>query len=325
MTSSVLTIILNYRTPRLTLQSAQAAHKAMTGIEGMIVIVDNDSGDGSFEFLRDATKDLSRVRVLSSGRNGGFGAGNNFGIRAGLAGGARPGFVYLLNPDAFARPDTIRILRDYMVAHPDCGFAGSNVVGEDGAPHIASFRFPSILSELEGAAHTGAISRLLGRHGIAHPIPTKPEGVDWVSGASVMLRMDMLDRVGLFDEQFFLYFEETDLCRRARDAGWTGVAVPDAVVTHVGSASTGMGDWRRTPEYWFASRARYFLKHHGAAYLAVATLAHLAGGVLWKTRRLIERKPDRIAPHFLTDLACHTTAHLRNRSLPPPTGLNLRV
>ena len=310
MSATVLTVILNYRTAEMTLRAAETAMTAMEGIAGAITIVDNDSQDGSFEALVAATEGWPRVRVIQSGRNGGFGAGNNVGIRVGLPDGSRPDFVYLLNSDAFPEPDAIARLRDYLLENPDCGFVGSHVRGEDDVAHVTAFRFPSVWSEFEGAAHTGVISRLLARHVVPMGVPDQPTEIDWCAGASVMFPVPVLDRVGLFDEAFFLYFEETDLCHRIRDAGFRGIYLPDARVVHIGSVSTGMKEWKRQPRYWFASRSHYFRKRGGAAYLAVVTLAHLSGAAIWKLRRMLERKEERIAPYFLRDLVTETWTNL---------------
>jgi N-acetylglucosaminyl-diphospho-decaprenol L-rhamnosyltransferase len=306
MSATVLTIILNYKTGPMTLQAAEAARVAMTGVPGAITIVDNDSQDGSYEYLCQHTADWPDVRVIQSGHNGGFGAGNNVGIRAGLPDGRRPDFVYIQNSDAFPDPQTIRGLLDHMVANPTCGFAGSHVYGEDGATHPTAFRFPSILSEIEGGAHTGFVTRLLRNHRVVLDLPTEVTPVDWCAGASVMLRMDTLDQIGLFDETFFLYFEETDLCRRVWHAGWTGMYLPHIRTMHIGSVSTGMSRWKRVPRYWFDSRAHYFRKNHGTAYLAAVTLAYLTAASFWQLRRRLERKEDRIPPYFLRDLVDHT-------------------
>jgi GT2 family glycosyltransferase len=126
-----------------------------------------------------------------------------------------------------------------------------------------------------------------------------------------MFRQDALDQSGLFDETFFLYFEETDLCRRIWNAGWTGAHVPQASSMHIGSVSTGMKDWKRVPRYWFDSRAHYFRKHHGSLYLGLVTLAYVSAAWLWRLRRVIERKEERIPPHFLRDLVDHTVKVLR--------------
>lgn len=309
--ATVLTVILNWRTPAMTLQSCEAALQAMQGIAGAITIVDNDSGDGSFETIsaevvaRGWDKGAVPVRVIQSGRNGGFGAGNNVGIKAGLPGGARPDYAYILNSDAFPAPDAIRALLAHLEAHPKTGFAGSFIHGTDGAPHRTAFRFPSACGELEGAARFGPISRLLKRHIVAQPIPEVTGRVDWLAGASLMMRQDVLDQIGLFDEVFFLYYEETDLCLRAARAGWPTDYVLESRVAHIGSASTGMKTWARIPRFWLDSRRHYFTKNHGHIYAAVATLAHVAGGVLWRLRLLVQRKDRGDPPHFLRDLIVH--------------------
>lgn len=290
----------------MTLKAGAAALEAMQGIEGAITIVDNDSQDGSFEALVAGTADWPRVRVIQSGRNGGFGAGNNVGIRAGLPDGSRPDFVLILNSDAFPAPDAIAALLGHMRTHPRDGFAGSYIHGEDGAAHVTAFRFPSIASEFEGAARTGIFTRLLRRHVVAPPLPGRTGPVDWVAGACVMMRQDMLDRIGLFDETFFLYFEETDLFLRARRAGWGASYVVESRVEHIGSVSTGMKRWTRTPGYWFDSRWHYFAKNHGRIYAVLATLAHLAGGAIYQLRRLVQGKPAVDPPYFLRDLVRHT-------------------
>ncbi|GAA6181767.1 glycosyltransferase [Shimia sp. NS0008-38b] len=305
---SLLTVILNWRTPEMTLKAARAAAREMVGIDGQIVIVDNDSGDGSFETLHAAALNADwaegRVDVVQSGRNGGFGAGNNFGMRHAMA-QREFDFIYILNSDAFPDTGSIKALLDHMQAMPTCGFAGSYIHGEDDAPHLTAFRFPSVGGELEGAARIGVLSRALHTHIVPLPIPAETTRVDWLAGASMMMRRQVLEQIGLFDETFFLYFEETDLCLRAQRAGWHTDYVRNSEVTHIGSVSTGMKTWKRKPQYWFDSRLHYFRKNHGMVYAAAATLAHAIGTCLWKLRRVIGRKPQRDPAYFLWDLMSH--------------------
>lgn len=315
---TVLTVVLNWRTPDMTLRAAAAALAAMEGIEGALAIVDNGSGDGSEEKLRAGTAGWPRTRVLQSGRNGGFGAGNNHGIRAGLPGGARPDLIYILNSDAFPEPGAIRALADHLARHPRAGLAGSLILGEDGGTHLTTFRFPSPASEFEGAARLGPVSRLLAHRAVPLPTPDRAGPVDWLAGASLMMRRDMLDAVGLFDEGFFLYFEETDLCLRAARAGWETHFVPESRVTHVGSASTGMKTWARVPDYWFDSRLRYFAKNHGRATAAAATAAHVAGGLLHRARRALAGRRAVDPPGFLRRLLSHDAAALARPVSPAP-------
>lgn len=308
---SLLAVILNWRTPDLALQAAETALPEIAALGGEIVIVDNDSGDGSFERMAAAagargwTRD-NRVRVVPSGRNGGFGAGNNFGMALGLSSGARPDFFYILNSDAWPEPGAIGALLAAMAADPRAGMAGSYIHGPDGVPHQTAFRFPSIPGEFEAAVKTGIFSRLLRRWIVPLPIPAATVAVDWCAGASILMRRAMLDEIGGFDETFFLYYEETDLCRRAARAGWTRLYVPESRVVHIGSVSTGMKTWQRTPGYWFDSRRHYFVKNHGRAYWAAATAAQVAGTLIWRLRCALSNRPHGMSQQFLYDLVRHS-------------------
>lgn len=315
----LLTVILNWRTAPMTLRAAEAALRETEWCGGHLTLVDNDSGDGSFEALSAAVRERgwSRARVLQSGCNGGFGAGNNVGIRAGMHDGTRPDLVLVLNSDAFCDPGAVKALADHLDRHPEAGLAGSYIHGEDGHPHLTTFRFPSVLGELEGAARLGPVSRLLSSHVLPVPTPDAAAPVDWLAGAALMMRMDVLDRVGLFDEGFFLYFEETDLCLRAKRAGWQTHFVRASSVTHVGSASTGMKEWSRVPDYWYDSRLRYFQKNHGAGAAAAATAAHLAGGVLHRLRMGLSGRRALDPPGTLRRLALHHLAAAAPRRSPP--------
>lgn len=316
---TVLSIVLNYKTAEMTLKSAAAAYAAMEGISGGIIIVDNDSQDGSFETIQAHVAHKGwdadgRVRVLQSGHNGGFGAGNNEGIRAGLPSGSKPDYIYILNSDAFPAPDAIQILLDHLQSSPETGFAGSHLNGLDGHPHSSCFRFHTIVSEFESALRFGPVSRLLKSHTVSIEIPEQTTSVDWVAGASMMIRRTALDEVGLFDEAFFLYFEETDLCLRAARAGYKTDFVPASNVVHVGSVSTGMKTWERVPSYWYDSRWYYFAKNHGRLYAATATSIRLLGGGLHSLRCLLAGKDRNIAPNFYTSLFTHGVKNLVGRS-----------
>lgn len=289
------TIVLNFRTPELSLLAVEGALREMEGIEGGVTLVDNDSGDGSFEAMTAEAKargwlDSGRLAIVESGRNGGFGAGNNYGIRRGTPDGRRADLVYLLNSDAIPQVGAIHALIAYLDSHPRAGIVCSRIRGMDGEPHHTAFRFPSTGGEFEATVKTGPVSRLLRKKIVALPQPSQSLQVDWSAGASMMMRADMLDRIGLFDEGFFLYYEETDLCRRAADAGWQTHYVYESEIAHIGSASTGMKRWARVPDYWYDSRRRYFEKHHGRIGALAATAAHVAGTSLWRLRCLVQRR-----------------------------------
>ncbi len=307
MARRVLTIIVNYKTPDLTIRSYRSALEQLR--DGVIMIVDNESGDGSFEKIAQAVETdgvVDRVQVLASGHNGGFGYGNNFAIRRGLASEPPFDYFYLLNSDAFPEEGAIDLLIDLLEKRPEAGIAGSYIHGVDGTPHETAFRFPTVAGELEGTLRLGVVTRLLKDYVVPLGLPKQVTQVDWLAGCSMMIRRRVLEEVGLFDETFFLYYEETDLCMRARRHGWLTYYVPDSHVAHVGSASTGFQDYtRRTPTYWFDSREHYFRKNYGNRYLWAANAMWLVGQSMWTVRRRIQNKPAANGPRVIEDFVRH--------------------
>ncbi|MCA9711214.1 MAG: glycosyltransferase, partial [Myxococcales bacterium] len=171
----------------------------------------------------------------------------------------------------------------------------------------SAFRFPSVLSEIEGALRFGPVSRLLRKHSVWADSPTQTAEVDWVSGASVFFRREVFEGVGLFDENFFLYFEEVDLCRRAREAGWSVWYVHEAIVDHEEGAATGIKSTRkRVPQFWLDSRRYYFLKAKGRSGLLLANAGWVASHSLWRLRRAVQRLPDDDPPRRLEDFVRHS-------------------
>ncbi|MHA6326927.1 glycosyltransferase [Roseivivax sp. CAU 1753] len=312
----LLAVLLNWRTADMTARAAEALARALDGLDAEIVLVDNDSGDGSEAALRDLVTGRRwpvPIRVVQSGRNGGFAFGNNAGIRAGRSDGARPDYVYILNSDAFPEPDAVRVLVDHLETHPKDGFAGSQLYSDDMPIHISAFRFPTIASEFEGTARTGIITRALHNYRVPFTDLTQTRAVDWLAGASMLMRQDMLDQVGLLDDGFFLYYEETEHFFRARKVGWTATYLVESRVEHEGSVSTGMKRWQRVPDYWFDSRWRYFTLSHGRAYALAASVARAAGLCVWKLRRAMGA-PRLDPPGTLRQLLRHTARSLFQRT-----------
>jgi GT2 family glycosyltransferase len=322
----LLCVIVNYCTPDLTLQAARHAVASLPAPHDEVLIVDNASPDGSLAALHDATQGLDRVRVVSAGRNGGFGAGVNYGVQTGMSDGGRTDYVYLLNSDAWTDAETITTLVEFMETRPQIGITGSFVQGEDGEPHRTAFRFPCAGGELEMGARIGPISRVLKGSITALPIPDRPTRVDWTAGASMLIRQTVLDQTGGFDEGFFLYYEETDLCHRALKQGWETWYLPDSTVTHIGSVSTGMNQWGRVPSYWLDSRKRYFMKTHGPVYTGLATAARAVGCTAYELRRLVQDKPQADPDRFIHDLLRHmlnqTTSRPSPRLTPSSEGMS---
>jgi GT2 family glycosyltransferase len=310
----VLACILNWRTADMTLRSLASLAPELRAIPGArVCVVDNDSQDGSYERLVAGVQAAGFgdiAEVVASGRNGGYGFGNNVAIRSGLAAADKPDYFYLLNSDAFAEEGALRHLVAYLDAHPAVGAAGGYVQGVDHQPHTAAFRFPSLLSEFEDAVRLGVVTHVLRDHRVSMPPPEGDvDDIDWVPGSSMLLRRQALEQVGLFDETFFLYFEETDLCRRMKGAGWKIAFVRASRVEHVEGGSTGVNvkqnHLRRTPTYLFDSRRWYLLKHHGRGYLWACNAARALGLASWRVRRRILNRPEDDFQRGLQDFLVH--------------------
>jgi GT2 family glycosyltransferase len=298
-------IIVNFRTADLTLKVVRALLAEIETIPSRVIVVDNDSGDGSFERLSEGVRAegwTDRVEVIASDKNGGFGYGINVAVRCALEFPERPPYFYILNSDAFPDEGAVHKLIDYLDRNPDVGIAGSYIHGTEGDTQAAAFRFPSALGEFEATMKFGPVTRLLKPWVVTLPTPETECEVDWVSGASMMVRREVFETAGLFDEGFFLYYEEIDFCRRVRRAGFKAGYVATSTISHIGSVSTGMQDFKKPmPNYWFASRRRYYEKHHGRAYLAACDVLWTSGFALWRLRRRLQRKPDADRPHMLRD------------------------
>jgi GT2 family glycosyltransferase len=303
-------IILNYRTAPITIQALRALVPELRPFpDARVTVVENGSGDGSWEAIGDAIREegwAPRVTLVASERNRGFAGGVNFALRPLLTDDQPPEYIYLLNSDAFVGPGAVATLLEFLDRNPDVGICGSYVHGIDGHPHETAFRFPSILGEFLARVPLWPFTRMLRRYTITLPIPTAPQAVDWIAGASMMIRRAVFESIGLFDEDFFLYYEETDFCHRARRAGLPTWYLPDSRVAHVGSISTGLQDpTRRRPGYWFDSRRHYLRKHHGSVYLWLSNALWIAGYALGRLRRRLKGLPDEDPPRLLRDFLDH--------------------
>jgi GT2 family glycosyltransferase len=138
-----------------------------------------------------------------------------------------------------------------------------------------------------------------------------PEKVDWVSGASFIVRREVFEWVGLMDERYFLYFEEVDFCFAAQRAGWECWYIPGSRVMHIAGAATGVtvrtDKPRRVPAYWFESRRRFYTKNYGTVHAAAADLAYIVGHATWRVRRRLQNKPDTDPESFLQDFVKHSS------------------
>jgi len=306
---TLLVVVLNYKTAALTIDCLRSLADEIDAIPGSrVVVTDNASGDGSVEKIASAISENhwhDWVELMPLEQNGGFAFGNNAAIRPVLASAVSCPYVLLLNPDTVVRPGALKSLLTFMNEHPEAGIAGSRLEDLDGSPQHSAFRFPSVISELDFGLRLGFVSKLLSRWSGVPPIADDPHETNWVAGASMIIRREVFEAIGLLDENYFMYFEEVDFCLRAHRAGWPCWYVPQSHVVHFVGQSSGVTDSKRPPKrmptYWFDSRRRYFLKNHGWLFTALADAAWLSGFTLWRWRRVVQRKPDTDHPNFWSD------------------------
>jgi N-acetylglucosaminyl-diphospho-decaprenol L-rhamnosyltransferase len=308
----VLVVTVNYRTADLVVKSLEHLEpETLSDIAVEVAVVDNDSADGSLAVLEAA---IARrgwsdwATLIESPTNGGFSYGNNVAIRRALEAPDPPDFFFLLNSDAWVLPGAISVLVDFLEQNPDVGIAGGRLIMPNGEDWPFAFAFPTLLGELEIGVQSPTVSRLLGRWRLVRLMSTeRPQRVDWVAGASVMIRREVFSSIGLMDEEYFLYFEETDFCLRAHRAGWAIWYVPESKVVHLFGQSTGqtlptVRTSKRVPTHWFESRRRYLEKNHGTLYAIGADLCRMTGHLVHAIGCRVRGRRNLQPPRILPDL-----------------------
>jgi GT2 family glycosyltransferase len=262
----VSVIVVSYNTRDLLRRCLASVARGAARLSVEIIVIDNASADGSAAMV---TREFPSVSLIASAVNLGFAAANNLGFAR-----ARGRHLLLLNPDAVPAPGALARSVQLMDADPRIGVGGGRLVGADGSAQPSARTFPGLLTEVftfTGLSARYPRSRLFGRLDRTWADPSRPADVDWVPGAYAIIRRSALDAVGGFDERFFLYYEEVDLCRRMKAAGFAVRYWPDVVIMHHGGASartvqglaltssgTQLALWR------MRSQLLYYRKHHGA-------------------------------------------------------------
>jgi N-acetylglucosaminyl-diphospho-decaprenol L-rhamnosyltransferase len=260
-TADVAVVIVNYNGGDDVSRAVRSVLDAAGDARVEIVLVDNHSQDGSADR---AEAGFPGIRVVRNERNLGFPSAANIGMRATLA-----PWVFLLNPDARVTGGTLGGVLKLAGDRPEAGVIGVLTRGGDGTVYPSARKVPTYA---EAVLH-------------AFVSPFRPDNrwtrayrmdgwdrrtersVEWVSGSSMLLRRAALDHVGLFDESFFMYVEDLDLCTRMRQARWDVWFTPELEVTHIGGTAT-RGKRRMTLEH-SRSMYRYFVKHRSPGALAV--------------------------------------------------------
>ena len=229
----VSVVIVSFNTCGLLRDCLNALYRELADMEAEVFVVDNNSSDGSPAMVQ---QEFPAVHLIKSASNLGFAAANNRAFPQ-----CNGEYVILLNSDAFLKPRALQRAVEHMELRPAAGLGGARLVGRDGSWQPSARKFPSLLNEflsLSGLSVKFASSRFFGRQDRTWADPAMPAQVDWVPGAFSIIRRSVLDETGYFDENFFLYYEEVDLCRRIKNNGYEVWYWPDVEVVHYGGESS---------------------------------------------------------------------------------------
>jgi len=252
----------------VTFNSAKWIERCLDSVRGYeSIVVDHGSEDETLEIVRGR---FPEVRVIEQD-NVGMGGGNNAGMR--LASGR---YFLLLNSDAWAVGDAVERLVDFANQHPDAAVVGPRLLNPDGSLQRSARAFPTLWrlsTEYLFLRKLAPHSRVLNRFYEGDFDHDEAREVDWLFGACLLVRRDAADEVGLFDEDFFMFSEETDWCYRFKQAGWTVWFFPGAEVVHVGGASHGGRLFAENVR----GQLRFLAKHRGTREAERARRLLLAG------------------------------------------------
>jgi GT2 family glycosyltransferase len=274
---AVIVVTWNVREYVLAALDSVLADLARTPVQGKVWVVDNQSSDQTAEAIKVR---FPEVRLLEPGSNLGFAGGNNTALRAiGFPNGPDlPEYVLLLNPDTVVQPGALTALIEGLQA-AGAGLAGARLVYGDRSFQHSAFAFPGLAQlfiDLFPVPGRIRESRINGRYPRRLYEGRQPFDVDHPLGATFLLRREVIQQVGTFDEQFHLYCEEIDWARRIKAAGWGVVCVPSAEVVHYGGQSTSQVRPQSVVNLW-AARLKLYRKHYGPIKRALAKMILRAG------------------------------------------------
>lgn len=301
---SVGVAIVNYKTAELVKDCLTSLSYELVHLPNLkVIVVDNDSPDDSFSELSLFVKDnnwRSWIEVVSSGNNGGFAFGNNVAIKPFM--NQNKDYIWLLNPDTFITEKAGLSLVEFLETNSQSGIAGSHQQDENGNTLVSAFNYPSVFGEFIGALKLGVLDKIFKSKVISNHEPVNHKSYDWMSGASLMVRREVFENVGIMDEKYFLYFEEVDFCFKVKKHGYSINYVKDSCISHYVGASTNITDVKRPkPKFWFDSRRRYFVKNHGRILAALADINHLLGLSFYRLKQKIKGTEDDTPPEYFKD------------------------
>ena len=248
-------VILTYNIREMALECLESVRKASEGLQVEIIVSDNGSSDGTQEAIRQR---FPEVILVENQENLGYATGNNRGITA-----SSGRYVLILNPDTVVQKGALRLILQYMENHPECGMVGCRVLNQDGTVQQSCFPEWSLGYAAWiafGLQILFPMNRINGKLTWSRKPPEQPVVVDRLLGCFLWIRREVVEQVGRFDEDFFLYGEEEDLCRRVRDKDWEVHYYPEPQIIHYGGQSTQLVAERARIES-NVSKVRWMKKH----------------------------------------------------------------
>lgn len=235
-------VVVNFETPDYTLECVRSIYKNKPHCAFEVIVIDNGSKDNSFERFRE---ELPQVLCIESGANLGFSQANNLGIN-----NARGNFILLLNSDTKILDNSLDKMLEHLMSNPHVGAMGPRQLHGNGKLQLSWGTFPTLISEAfrKLLHYRLSINDLKIRDYLEEKYAGSTD-VDWVSGSCLMARKNALQDAGLLDGRFFMYFEDIDLCRRMKDAGWRIHYNSDITILHYGGVSAKKNLLRVLVEY----------------------------------------------------------------------------
>jgi GT2 family glycosyltransferase len=265
-------IIVNYNVKEFLLNLLHSIEKASSKIKKEVIIVDNASDDGSVELIKNK---FPFVRLIENKVNAGFGKANNQALKI-----ARGNFILLINPDAVVSEDTFDKMISFFNDYPDAGLAGCKIINADGSLQLACRRsFPgpwTSFTKVTGLSTIFSKSKIFARYNLTYLNENETYEVDAISGSFMMMRREVYDKVGGFDEQFFMYGEDLDLCYRVQQAGFKVYYVHSTQVIHYKGESTKRSNLDETRVFYDAMHQ--FVKKHFSTFFLVEIILRAAIG-----------------------------------------------
>jgi len=310
-------VIVTWNARDVLLPAVASIFREVKGISYEVIVVDNDSKDGSADAVE---ADFPEAKVLRCPRNLGFAGGNNVGLRE-----IQGRHAVLLNSDTITHAGAFERMVAYMDEHPEVGACGPQLLNPDGSKQNCFHNFPTLTTELVNLSLLKAL--FPAKYPGKRQAYTAPLEVDAVLGACMLLRREVLEKVGPMDDGYFFFLEETDWCARIREAGWKIVHLPDARITHLYGESTKKKLPTETYIEYYRSLYRFFGKNRGPGQKAVVAafrVVKLVLDVLLAALPVIltlglAEKPRRRLSTYATLLAWHL------RGCPEGWGLRARA